>query len=328
MRHREGHRRLYGGHHCFIEAGDELFCLYHCFYNPTNNYDPDGNFLGRAIGVDKITFQTYDQKTYNYFKNKQIALDLDTYDSLKNGTASSAVRSRNGGIAGFESRDKFESFIREAFDTANGQHYENRNDPDTVVPIMYCNGPTYALQPLPDVTLPNGYTNIAPSATVTILEGDTDSAKYLNDQMTAYQEWSAPWETSTDTGTLRFKLAWDKPMTIRNIMVYEPYDWYSAFRSVKSIVFKLAEKPVWYPSDLDYNGYCYIEDLKVDTDAWTRMLRMRHGHSAMATFNEITVTEIYVTIDKYDKIDYEMVQDTSDENSIRVSEVYVMGREA
>ena len=26
------------GHHCFIKAGDELWILYHCFYNPTNAY--------------------------------------------------------------------------------------------------------------------------------------------------------------------------------------------------------------------------------------------------------------------------------------------------
>lgn len=42
------------GHHCFITAGDELWILYHCFYNPENNKDPDGNFMGRCIGADRL----------------------------------------------------------------------------------------------------------------------------------------------------------------------------------------------------------------------------------------------------------------------------------
>lgn len=42
------------GHHCFITAGDELWILYHCFYNPEDNNDPEGNFLGRCIGADRL----------------------------------------------------------------------------------------------------------------------------------------------------------------------------------------------------------------------------------------------------------------------------------
>ena len=42
------------GHHCFIKAGDELWILYHCFYNPEDNNDPDGNFMGRCIGADRV----------------------------------------------------------------------------------------------------------------------------------------------------------------------------------------------------------------------------------------------------------------------------------
>lgn len=43
------------GHHVFIKAGDELWILYHCFWNPVNNSDPtnDNAFLGRCIGADR-----------------------------------------------------------------------------------------------------------------------------------------------------------------------------------------------------------------------------------------------------------------------------------
>ena len=46
------------GHHSFVRAGNELFAVYHAFYNPVDNY-LNGTFMGRAIGVDRVRF------TYN-----------------------------------------------------------------------------------------------------------------------------------------------------------------------------------------------------------------------------------------------------------------------
>lgn len=48
------------GHHCFIQAGDELFALYHAFANAENNNYPNG-FLGRMIAMDRIFFK-YDEE--------------------------------------------------------------------------------------------------------------------------------------------------------------------------------------------------------------------------------------------------------------------------
>lgn len=44
------------GHHCFVRAGDELFAVYHAFYNPVNNYNASGSFMGRRIAADRVFF--------------------------------------------------------------------------------------------------------------------------------------------------------------------------------------------------------------------------------------------------------------------------------
>jgi hypothetical protein len=60
------------GHHSFVWAGDELYAVYHCFYNPVSNNDANGNFLGRAIGFDKMGWYDYDNLTFkdiiNHFR--------------------------------------------------------------------------------------------------------------------------------------------------------------------------------------------------------------------------------------------------------------------
>lgn len=47
------------GHHSFVKAGNELFAVYHAFYNPVDNY-LNGTFMGRAIGFDRVCF-TYNE---------------------------------------------------------------------------------------------------------------------------------------------------------------------------------------------------------------------------------------------------------------------------
>lgn len=48
------------GHHCFVKAGDELFAVYHAFYNPVNNNRANGSFMGRRIAADRVYF-TYNE---------------------------------------------------------------------------------------------------------------------------------------------------------------------------------------------------------------------------------------------------------------------------
>ena len=326
----EGGDMLTGaGHHCFLEIDGEIWCYYHCFFNPDNNYDANGNFLSRALGIDRIKFYEYDQVTFGSLIDKQIARDTDE-----------ELRGEMTDMVGLSAKGQtVEEWITECFETGNHRYYdkdhkgtaESNIDRDAIVPIMYGNGPTYSLQPLP--SLFTGYDNVAAAddATITVLEGDTATAKFANDGMVTYQTWSKDFEVvgNAKTGQLKVKISWETPKTIRNIMLYNSRDYMSAFNSVKSIVFKLAEKPSYYPEDKYYNGYAYIKDLTPDPYGWDNEgLIMRKGGSAMATFDEITVSEIIVTISGEDKVSVsEGIATGANKYLVKLSEIYIMGKE-
>ena len=81
-------------------------------------------------------------------------------------------------------------------------------------------------------------------------------------------------------------------------------------------------------ADIPIPKLCYLKDIKcdpshVDNDNWF----MRQGGGALASFNEITVTEMTITISsKYATMSEDL--DTEDNYAIRVSEIYVTGKEA
>lgn len=249
------------GHHVFIKAGDELWILYHCFWNPVNNENNEGNFLGRCIGVDRAYWKYTPELGYD---------------------------------------------------------------------MLYGNGPTYNLQPKPETY--TGYTNVAKYATITG-NGDYGEVSSLTDGLFTSQPFSRQWEYGSSKGDLQVKLTWDKPVTVRALLVYNS-GWYdSAFKNVNAIKFKLAEKPAWYQST-EFNGYCYIKDLPTfandynDGDAV-----VRKGANALAEFDEITITEMTITIkaneenpNKYTTTN--MTTYDNDYYSIRLAELYVMGNVA
>ena len=112
-------------------------------------------------------------------------------------------------------------------------------------------------------------------------------------------------------------------------MLYNSRDYLYAFNSVKSIVFALAEKPSYYPENKEYNGYAYIKDLTPDHYGWDNSnMIMRKGGSAMATFDEIMVSEIIVTISGEDKvaIDYGVASGVN-KYLVKLSEIFIMGKE-
>ena len=195
--------------------------------------------------------------------------------------------------------------------------------------IMYCNGATVNLQPKPESY--TGYTNVARYATVTG-NGDVGKAEYLNDGMFTAQPFARKYEYGKSDGGLQIKFAWEKPVKIKAVMIYNSGSYYEAFNKVNVIRFKLAEKPAWYKLS-EYNGYCYITDLKVDErDVMNSEMLLRHGSAAIAEFNEITVTEMEFFIsgeleDKYTDQD-EKMQYFEGYKQVNVADVYIFGNEA
>ena len=193
--------------------------------------------------------------------------------------------------------------------------------------IMYGNGPTYSLQPLPEVA--TGRTNVAKLATITA-DGNSDTVKYLNDGLFTVQDFSYNLEyvaPNKDNEGTTITLKWSKPVSITSLVIYNSQSYFTAFDKIDYVTFKIAEKPAWYNLD-EFNGYCYIKNLQCnpygvkETD-----FVMRQGCGALASFNEICVTEMTIHISsKY-------TQMSDDESGganyeIRVSDIYVSGKEA
>ena len=156
--------------------------------------------------------------------------------------------------------------------------------------MLFGNGATVNLQP--KVESYTGYENVAKYATITA-NGDVGDVEYLNDGLFTAQPFSRIFEYGKSDGDLRITLTWDEPVTIRALMVYNSGSYYTAFNKVNSIRFKLAERPAWYMPEA-YNGYCYIQNLMVDSrDVENNERVMHHGSAAIAEFNEIKVSEIH-----------------------------------
>ena len=173
----------------------------------------------------------------------------------------------------------------------NGEYY---------VPVA--NGPTQHLQAKPSVA--TGYKNIAKDAKVKVTNAvivdedgkakkSDETIKYLTDGYTVtkhmYRDWALHVEDET-TITLTF----DDPRIVRAILVYNSYEYDYAFSKIDSIQFELAETPTWY----DGKGTsCYIKNLGFPVEtAIKEQKTIYSGIASVATFNEIKVKEINITI--------------------------------
>ena len=182
---------------------------------------------------------------------------------------------------------------------------------------LYTNGATWSLQPAPAAF--SGYENVAASATVTIDDaGEKSTAKYLNDKIFANHTYSKAFEYAA-SGETEITLAWDSPVTVRAIMIYNSFDFEYAFSKIDRIEFTLAEQPAsWTGETLDA---VYIENLAFNPDYYNgEESFMRPGGSAHASFDEIKVTKITVRISQ--KLD--PLKAAGD--ALKVSEIVVLGR--
>ncbi len=193
--------------------------------------------------------------------------------------------------------------------------------------ILYGNGPTYSLQPLPEVT--SGMTNVAKYATITV-DGVENTKNYLNDGLFTVHAFSADKEyksISEKRGTT-VTLTWEEPVTVSALVVYNAQNYLYAFDKLDVVSFKLAEKPSWYPEGAAYNGYCFIDDVLCDPEnVNVTQQYMRQGGGALAAFNPITISELSFHVSsKYTTRSAD--GQTQDNYQINISEIYLMGNVA
>ena len=176
--------------------------------------------------------------------------------------------------------------------------------------IMYCNGPTLSLQPLP--TVYSGLKNVADQATITATNCDQSTVKWLNDGTITTLDYYKDNELRTN-GPSVITIEFDEPQDIRAIMIYNSMNKEYAFSQIDGIVFTLAEKPEWYTSSA-YNGKMYIQDLPFNEEYYNEEY-MRPGGSTLASFNEIKVSKIEISVSST----------LTGGEQIGISEIYVLG---
>ena len=178
--------------------------------------------------------------------------------------------------------------------------------------ILYGNGPTKSVQPLPYIV--SGYKNVATEAKISATNAKKETLKYLNDDRIVFLEYYEKDEFESKGKTI-ITLTFDEPKDIRATSIYNSYDYYYAFSKIDNITFTLAEKPVWYNLSR-YNKKISINDLGVNENYYNSDGFMRQGGSASASFNEIKVSKIEITIS----------QTLAGQKAIKVSDICVLGK--
>lgn len=188
------------------------------------------------------------------------------------------------------------------------QYMEN-----TGIYMPVANGPTTSLQPKAEVA--TGYKNVAKQAKITVSNGKDETVKYLNDGMWVTRGEHAAKEFHAERGTTEITFTFDSPVTVRGILIYNSYTTNNAFKNISLIQFDLAETPKWHKGE---ETKCFIKNLPYNAAAYlTSMGNLQPGSAAVATFNEIKVTGITISVQASDLY--------NEQGELRISEIVVLG---
>ncbi len=186
--------------------------------------------------------------------------------------------------------------------------------------ILYANGPSYSLQPLPEIL--SGYRNVATDAAVTVDSGENADA--LNDYLYKSHDLDFIKEYDAQKNTATITLKWEHEITVRAVMVYNAFNYLNSFDSVDSIKIKTT---ITDGSKVEFDGWALINDLDFDSQAYVAnqsknpsRVQMRPGGAAIAEFNELTTNEIVITVSG-GKTDAKGVL-----HSLMISDIVILGK--
>lgn len=180
---------------------------------------------------------------------------------------------------------------------------------------ILCGGPTDSLQLKPSSY--TGKVNVAPLAEITATNAVAGTTKYLNDEMVVFRSYYKEKEFESN-GKTTITITFPEPVEVSAIMIYNSYDYYYAFDSIDSILFHLSEKPSWYTGS-EYVPVAGIFNLPYNREYCNEESNyMNQGGAALASFNEIKVDSIEITISK-------KISDIYGTN-IKVSDIVVLGK--
>lgn len=179
---------------------------------------------------------------------------------------------------------------------------------------ILCGGPTDSLQAKPYSF--TGKVNVAPTATVAATNAVSGTEKYINDEMVVFRPYFAEKEFASN-GKTTITLTFPKATKVSAIMIYNSYDYYYAFDEIESILFHLSEKPSWYTAE-NYVPIAGIFGLEFNRSYFdSESHQISQGGAAIASFNDIKVSKIEITVGK-------KLTDARG-NGIKISDIVVLG---
>lgn len=147
---------------------------------------------------------------------------------------------------------------------------------------LHINGPTYSLQPLPEIM--SGYKNVISQASVTVNNSDDDVSK-LTDGLVAMHLNQQHYEFNAKAGTTTITIRFEEAVTTRALLIYNSVDYETAFFNINQIVFNGSYRV----SNLGFNSN-YINTYFQDFP------EMRPGGAFTLEYDEMLTDTIVITI--------------------------------
>lgn len=180
---------------------------------------------------------------------------------------------------------------------------------------IMCGGPTDSLQAKPSSF--TGRVNVATEATITATNADNSTIRYLNDEVVTFRNYYSNMEFCAN-GATTITLTFKKPTTVSAILIHNSMDYNYAFGKIDSILFNLSEAPAWYDGNDDITK-AYIKDLPFNRSYVTATRLMKQGGASVASFKDIKVKSIEITVSE--KLS------TDGDSTIKISDIVVLGKE-
>ena len=175
------------------------------------------------------------------------------------------------------------------------------------IPVIYTNGPTMTLQPLP--SLISGYENKALYAEVYAKNPtNKEDIYWLNDGTVRIHEQSIVEECSFENKT-KITLKWQDYTSIKSILVYNSYSYNTSFTKIDNI--KL------YFQDGDYEGVAETGELMFNYDLYSKedYKCIFAGASVTIQFNDLNVNKVEI-----------FVSESKGGEKFSISEITVLGK--
>lgn len=179
--------------------------------------------------------------------------------------------------------------------------------------ILYTNGPSYSLQPLPEKT--SEYRNLMKNATITATNVLDDSTKYLNDGLYKNHNYDFIGEFKAKDKT-KITITFDKEYDVNAIMVYNAFNVENSFDKIDKITVKGTDVKTGNKGNYMIENLAFDSEMHVFTDKNDSSYRvMRPGGSSIAEFSAIKTKIITIEVSKGKK-----------STGLDISELIVLGK--